>query len=142
MLLKVRRREEKAAHRAFQAAHGLADAAERRVAGLRELLAEQNSSARGELLGAGGGRAARPYRMIAGELLSAIGQQQADLRRYRQTLHRRRARLAEAITRRKAAQTARRKVAAERSARLARVEAQHSADVHAFRAAGGQIYGT
>jgi len=137
MLLRHRRREEQAARRAFQEARGLADAAERRVAGLRALLAEQNDAARRELL-AGAGRASRTYPAIAGELLAEIGRQQADLQRHDGMLRRRRGRLAETITRRKAAEIVRRKLAARRSARLARAEVQQSADVHASRSAGGE----
>ena len=142
MLLRIRRREEEAARRAFQEARGLADAAERQVARLRELLARQNDAARCELLGAAGGRADRPYRTIAGELLAEIAQRQADLQRHDQTLRRRRAELAGTITRRKAAEIVRRKLASQQSARAARVEAQQSADAHACRSAGGRIDGT
>jgi len=142
MLLRIRRREETAARRAFQQARRVADAAERRAGELQGLLAQQNDSARKGLLGGRAGRPAGHYPMSVTELLAALGQQRVELRRHDQILRERRAELSETITRCKAADILRRRIVARRSAQVARAEGQHEADRHAAREAGEPTHAT
>jgi flagellar export protein FliJ len=135
MLLKLRRQEEDLARRAFEQARGRAELLQGRLAELDRLLRAQDDAAREALLGRGGGRVPARYRQSVSGLRAAVGEQQALLRQVHEVLPKRRQRLREARSRRKAVELLREKLLRQQAARRRHAEAGHLGDSHAARAA-------
>ena len=140
MLLKIRRREEQDARRAFDQVQGRGEFLRGRINELGQLLAAQNKAAR-QVMSAPGDEAAPAYRTALTQLRQAIGEQRALLRPLEDMLRKCRAELLEARNRRRAVETLRDRLAARHSARRQQLEAGHLDDTHAARLAAADEAG-
>jgi len=139
MLLRIRRRAERAARRAFQEALARAQAAGARVVELAKLLGAHSDAAREGLLGGGAPHPGEAYRSSAAELRVEIGRRRAELGRMDHELARNRAELAHAVKRRQAAEMLGEKLVGRLAARRQRRTMRQLDDAHAAHGAtGGQ----
>jgi len=133
MLLKVRQREEDVAREAFEAARSRVEAICHRTVEMDRKLLSQDRAARRRLLD--GGKAAGAYQFNAGEMRARIDQHVAELRQADELLQQRRAELAEAVRKRRAAEMLCGKIAGRLVARRRRDEDLQTDDGHAARTA-------
>jgi hypothetical protein len=135
MLLKVRQREEDVAREAFEAARSRAETLCRLTVEMDRQLLSHDREARRRLLGGREQGPAGPYELNPGQMRERIDRHVTELRRADELLEQRRAELAEAVRKRRAAETLCGKLAGRLVARRRRGEDVQIDDGHAARTA-------
>ncbi len=136
-LLKLRKRHEDISRQAFAEAQAQADAVQKRLAELRELLAQQNAQARKVIQGCPEQSLAE-YRRCVTNVLAAIDEQEGELQRAMETLTVRRDELVEAMKQRQAMAAMQAKFEHADEAQEDRREAKEQDDLHAAHTAAKQ----
>ena len=136
-LLKLRKRHEDISRQAFAEAQAQADAVQKRLAELRELLAQQNAQARKVIQGCPEQSLAE-YRRCVTNVLAAIDEQEGELQRAMETLTVRRDELVEAMKQRQAMAAMQAKFEHADEAQEDRREAKEQDDLHVAHTAAKQ----
>jgi flagellar export protein FliJ len=136
-LLTLRKRDEDVSRQAFAAARAEVEAVEARLSQLRESLLTQNQVAR-QVIAGGKVPWLGQYRRCVEDILAAIDEQNALLKRANEVLARRREELVEAMKQRQAVSDLKEKFDRQLAAEDDRRQTKEQDDVHASHSAFGK----